>query len=140
MSSPAGAGCIPPRPPRPKSKEGRRESSSCPPDRRSGGSCRLWDSNRRRPQAAHDDDGGVAIIIDQHVEPDHDDHPTIGDFGTAHIVHFDNGDAWYFPADIWAVDLDNGSNPDDDGHVHYVAHEIGSLDVDTVNRTVHHHE
>jgi hypothetical protein len=52
-----------------------------------------------------------------------------GDYGTAHIIHT-LYTAYYFPADVWTVDHLVGSNPDDDGNVHYFVHSWNHVAVD----------
>jgi hypothetical protein len=55
-----------------------------------------------------------------------------GDFGTAHIVHF-RDDTFYFDASTWRVEGLDGSNPDDDGNVHYVVPPHVHLVIDKAN-------
>ena len=59
-----------------------------------------------------------------------------GDFGTSLVIHFGAGDNLYLDASTWHVyDLD-GSNPDDDGNVHYLATAPDALVIDHNERTV----
>lgn len=94
----------------------------------------------RHPTEAHHHHhhhGGTAINTDTDHTTDDDEHPTIGEFGTAHVIHTYNGDAYYLDASVWTVHDLNGSNPDDNGHVHYLARDYDALYFDHEHHTVH---
>jgi hypothetical protein len=67
--------------------------------------------------------------------PDVTDDVRPGDFGTALVIHAGD-DAFYLDASTWTVHDLNGSDPDDDGNIHYVVDHFDDITIDHQARTV----